>query len=306
MPAEVETMFSAREIPWHRIGTVTPDVLKAAEAIKAGGLDWKVELKPLYVQGADPRSRIKVEGHVGVVRDSDSSVLGVVGNKYVPFQNVEAFQFFDNLVDDGEAKYETAGSLRNGKWIWLTAKMPQTIQIGGHDAVDMYLLLSTSHDGTKAIQVDVTPIRVVCATTLHFALKESKSRWSVRHLSTASLRLQEARETLGLTFKYMDAFQDEANDLLSQKFSSKQMGNLLDKVLPELPRTESVKETIVNAFNESPTLVDVRNTKWAAVNAIGEYYDWLRNPRTPQSQVLGSWTGIGRTQRNKALALLTN
>lgn len=305
MPALVESMFSAREVPWHKIGTVTEDVLTAAEAITAGGLDWDVELRPMYVL-SDKGGKVRVPDKFGVVRDKDESVLGVVGKNYVPFQNREAFAFFDNLVDSGEAKYETAGSLKHGRWVWLTAKLPQHVEIGGIDEVEVYLLLHTSHDGTKSIQVDVTPVRVVCANTLNLATATSKRKWSVRHLSTAGQRLQEARDTLELSFKYIDSFTAEAELLLSQNFTDRQMKNLLDNVLPDLPRKEKTKEIILANFVEGKTLDNVRGTKWAALNAVGEYYDWLRNPRSAQSQVLGSWTGVGVTQRNKALALLRN
>lgn len=305
MPALVESMFSAREVPWHQIGTVTDDVLTAAEAIEAAGLDWEVDLRPMYVLSSQG-DKVRVPDKFGVVRDADESVLGVVGKNYVPFQNREAFQFFDNLVDSGEAMYETAGSLKHGRWVWLTAKLPNHIQIGGIDEVEVYLLLHTSHDGTKSIQVDVTPVRVVCANTLNLATRASKRKWSVRHLATAGHRLQEARNTLGMTFKYIDTFTAEAELLLSQSFTDRQMKNLLDTILPDLPRKESTKELILDNFVEGKTLDNIRGTKWGALNAIGEYYDWLRDPRTPQSQVLGSWQGVGVTQRNKALALLRN
>lgn len=304
MPALVETMFSAREVPWHKIGTVTPDVLTAKDALIAAGLDWTVELRPVYVE-VEKRRRVRYLQHNAVVRTSDLSILGVVGKNYVPFQNWEAFQFFDNLVDSGEAKYETAGSLKEGRWVWLTAKMPIHMEIGGLDLVDAYLLLSTSHDGTKSIQVDATPVRVVCANTLNLALRGSKRKWSVRHLATAGQRLGEARETLGLTFKYLEDFQKEADELIGESFTDRRMGNLLDSVLPDLPRTAKVKATILQNFTEGPTLENIRGTKWAALNAVGEYYDWLRNPRTPQSQVLGSWQGVAVQARQKTLALLT-
>jgi len=301
----VETMFSAREVPWHGLGTVVPNVLTAQEAIKAGGLDWDVELRPVYTNNLKG-NRIRIPKAQAIVRDSDEKVLGVVGNKYVPFQNRDAFQFFDNLVDSGEAKYETAGSLKGGKLVWLTAKLPNHVSLGGVDDVEIYILLWTSHDGTKAITVDVTPIRVVCANTLNLAVERSKRRWSIRHLSTVHSRLGEARTTLELTFKYVEAFQTEAEGLLAQPFTERRMSNMLDVLLPNKPRTGTVKGTILENFVEGPTLDNVRGTKWAALNAVGEYYDHLRAPRTDQSKFMGSWTGVGMKTRQKALTLLNN
>lgn len=307
MPAEVESMFSAREIPWHRIGTIVDGVLTAEEALETGGLDWEVELRPLKVYMGDrPDSSryVSVDDRLGLVRNTDHAVLGVVGTNYVPFQNHQAFEFFDNLVDSGEAKYETAGSLRGGKWVWLTAKVPQHISIGGVDEHEVYLLLSTSHDGSRAITVSVTPVRVVCTNTLNFALRQAKRKWSVRHISTADQRLQEAREAIGMTFRYLDTFQAEAEELLAQAFTEKEFTKLVEQLIPDRPRKEKVVDILRQDFVEGPTLENVRGTKWAALNAVGEYFDWLREPRTAEAQVMGIWDGVAMKMKDRTLKLL--
>lgn len=306
MPAEIENMFSVREVPWHRIGTIVEETVTAKEALELGGLDWEVDLRPLKAYlGHDHRPQyVTVEDRMGIVRNTDLSVLGVVGTNYVPFQNYQAFEFFDNLVDSGEAKYETAGSLRGGKWVWLTAKVPQHISIGGIDDHEVYLLLSTSHDGSRAITVSVTPVRVVCANTLNAALRGAKRKWSVRHISTAGQRLEEAREAIGMTFKYLDAFQEEAEELLSQEFTESEFAKLVDQLIPDRPRKETTVEVLRMNFAEGPTLENVRGTKWAAYNAVGEYFDWLREPRTNEAQVLGIWDGVALKMKDKALKML--
>ena len=307
MPAEVESMFSVREVPWHGLGEIVDDKLTAAEALQVGGLDWDVELRPLKAYlGHDARPQyVTVEDRFGVVRSTDNSVLGVVGGTYVPFQNRDAFVFFDNLVDNGEAKYDTAGSLRKGKWVWLTAKMPETVLIGGEDAIDVYLLLSTSHDGSRSITASVTPVRVVCQNTLNMAQKAAKRKWSVRHLSTAGQRLEEARQALGMTFKYVDAFEVKATELLSQSMVDQEFTKLVEGILPDRPRTPQVIEELRFAFNESPTLDNIKGTKWAAYNAVAEYFDWLREPRSAEAQVTAIWDGVAMKMKDKALAALS-
>lgn len=302
MPAEVESMFSAREVPWHRVGTITEDALTAREAIVAGGLDWTVEKRPIYIRvGAEFH---KVEDRFATVRNSDDKYLGTVAETYVPFQNVDAFTFADNLVDSGEAKYETAGSLRGGRWVWLTMKLPKEIRIGGEDAHELYLLVNSSHDGSKAITASVTPIRVVCMNTLNLALREAQQRWSVRHVSTAGQRLQEAREALKLTFDYADQFEAVGNELIARPFTENEMSQMLEKLIPNTPKAEGVRATIQALFVESPTLENVRGTQWAALNAVGEYFDWVRGPRTAESQLMGSLYGVGPKFRNKTLDML--
>ena len=118
MAHEIETIFYMNETPWHRLGTRVIDIPTADEAIVAAGLNWKVETKPLFLaDGTQAPSK-------AVVRTSDNSILGVVGENYQPLQNEDAFKFFNPFVETGLATFETAGSLRQGKRVWILAKHP--------------------------------------------------------------------------------------------------------------------------------------------------------------------------------------
>ena len=119
MAHEVETMFSAREVPWHKLGKIVDTELTAKEAIIAGGMDWRCEEHPLYLRGQAEVDGIPVIGqsapeHKAIVRASDSSILGIVKNSYHIIQNSECFDFMDDVIGSGQAVYHTAGSLRNG------------------------------------------------------------------------------------------------------------------------------------------------------------------------------------------------
>jgi hypothetical protein len=85
-----------------------------------------------------------------------------VGSSYRVVQNEEACQLLDLIVDETGAHYETAGSLRGGREVFVTMRLPQTMRIAGVDEVDLYLAMCTSHDGSRAGRVLVSPTRVVC------------------------------------------------------------------------------------------------------------------------------------------------
>lgn len=297
------SFFSAREVPWHHLGTVTKEAQTAHGAMIESNLDWGVDLFPLFTQ-IDGDFH-EVDDRKAVVRSSDHKVLGTVGTHYVPFKNAEAFQFMDNLVDSGEAKYETAGALRGGKIVFLTLKVPCDILIGGEDLHELYLLLRTSHDGTKAISVYVTPIRVVCQNTLALATygRVVKQKWSVTHVSTVHGRLAEARNSLNMTFKYVDEFKKIGDRLLSIKLNSGEFDQLLDRVLPNRPKTQSVKLQITGIYNTSPT-IRYPGTAWGALNAISEYFDWYRRSGSEEARFINTIDGVGAKARNTATALL--
>lgn len=295
----VETMFSARVTPWHRLGVVTAGALTSREAITAAGLDWEVRLQPVFtqppaqpqVEPAEPAAPVQLPDHRAVVRDTDHQILGVVSSKYRPFQNREAFSFFDNLVASGEAMYETAGSLKGGRLIWMMAKLPEGILIADQDPVDIYLLLQTSHDGTKAITVSVTPTRVVCANTLRMANRNARSSWSVRHTTSIDRKIRDARTALALSFSYTAEFTETANQLARVQVTDNLFRQITADLIPDTPRSQRKRDLLRSLFNESPTMPDnLRYTGWGAVNTVAEFFDHITTRHSPESRFAGSLT----------------
>lgn len=154
MTANVETMFYTRVAPWHGLGVRVESALSSQEALKASGLDWNVIQRPIMTSAYEP-----VPGYKANIRDTDNKVLGVVSDRYRVVQNAEAFAFTDALLGEG-VKYETAGSLQEGRRIWLLAKLPDRYIIEG-EQIEPYLVFSSSHDGSGAIKAAMTPVRVV-------------------------------------------------------------------------------------------------------------------------------------------------
>ena len=163
MPANVETMFSVRETPWHGLGRIIMDAPASREALELAGLNWQVESRNIY-----SGTGAMIPGYRANVRSTDDAVLGVVSDRYRIVQNEEAFQFTDDLLGEG-VTYETAGSLQGGKKVWMLARLPRKYLIAG-DQVVPYLVIFNSHDGSSGVKVAMTPIRVVCQNTLNLAL----------------------------------------------------------------------------------------------------------------------------------------
>lgn len=191
MPANVETMFSVRETPWHGLGRIIMDAPASREALELAGLDWQVESRNIYSD-----TGAMIPGYRANVRSTDDAVLGVVSDRYRIVQNEEAFQFTDDLLGEG-VTYETAGSLQGGRKVWMLARLPRKYLIAG-DQVVPYLVIFNSHDGSSGVKVAMTPIRVVCQNTLNLALNTAKRSWTARHTENVLLRVQDARETLQL------------------------------------------------------------------------------------------------------------
>ena len=217
MPANVENMFSAREIPWHKIGEVTEGALSSKEAIVKAGLDWQVNKVPTYARVGE----IEVPtGQEALVRSSDNKVLTQVGKNWHPVQNEEAFEFFSEYCLAGDMSMETAGSLRDGKMVWGLAKVNESFDIGKNDQVDSYLLFANPHEYGKSIDIRFTPIRVVCNNTLSMALASVKNQGTkLNHRKVFDAN--HVKETMGLASEKFAQYKDVAQFLASKNFSAK-------------------------------------------------------------------------------------
>lgn len=270
MAANVETMMYVREVPWHGLGTRVEEAPNSMEALKLAGLDWTVEGKPIY----DINGNV-IKGYKANTRSSDGSILGIVSNRYRVLQNVDAFQFTDNLIG-GDVKYETAGSLNGGRRIWMLAKLPSTKII--EDEIVPYVCFTNSFDGTGAIKAIVTPIRVVCSNSLSLALSKANRSWSIRHQGNIEGKIAEAREALELTEIYMDELNKQAERWANVTINEDQLQVILNKLFPEkADATERQKRNIQKQKDDymvcylAPDLMKFQGTAWQAINAMSDF-----------------------------------
>lgn len=281
---DVASFFSARQTAWHALGTVTEDAQDAESALRIAHLDWEVTKEPIFAETTF--GKVQVDDQFATVRVSPYTglpeALGVVGSKYTVVQNWANAEFLNALVDESGAHFETAGSLNGGRQVFITMKMPQHMLIGGVDPVDLYLVATNTHDASASFEVMATPVRVVCANTLRMATASATNRLRRRHTSGVTGAVQDAREHLGLTFKYAGAFQDEAERLLDQSMTDAEFRRMTENLFQveedASPRTKTVQEARLAdldfLFREAPTQAAIRNTRWAAYNAVAEYVDW--------------------------------
>lgn len=267
MPANVESMFSVREVPWHGLGTIIQDAPDSESALRLAGLDWSVRQEPVTYAG-------QLTGHQFNIRESDNRVLGVVGGRYKPVQNAEAFAFTDELIG-GDVRYETAGSLQDGKRVWMLAKMPDTKILD--DVVEPYLCLTNGHDGFSSLKVCMTPVRVVCQNTLNMALSGARRTWTVRHSGNINAKMEEAQHTLGLAQNYMNKFAEEAEELYSIKVSPVQFDKLKNTMFPmtdDMSRRKEESQYLLQCQLkeawEMNDLGNIRGTGWGFLNAVSD------------------------------------
>lgn len=316
-----QTAFaSLREPAWHGLGTVFSEEVTTAEMLKLAHLDnWNVRLEDVTIpEGFASDKSFSFVTRTNPFNPEQNDVLGVVGERYVPLQNEDLFDFGDLMLDGG-GRWETAGSIKGGRQVFGSLALERETVLdpnGVSDKVNTYLLINTSHDGSVAIQASITPVRVVCANTLNLALKgKAKQSFKIRHTSTASGKVAQAREALGLANKYMDEFDKLAHDMISKEITKAKFDEI---VALAYPAPEKDAKGSFKKYNDKMDLIQsiyvgeynntISGTAWGAFNALTERLDWYRSGRGGDNEsILAAASGfdpVTTAEKNRLLQLV--
>lgn len=330
------SFYSLKEPAWHGLGIVVKEAKTSEEVIKIANLDYVVEKRKLYtehIKADNSVGTIEVPNHFATVRTDEQVALGVVKNKYKIIQNSRAFDFFDNIVKQGLLEFQTAGALGKGEQIFISAKLPQNIDIRG-DKIEEYILLINAHDGTSSLTTFLTPIRVVCNNTLNMALSNKKTHvMKIRHSSSYENNLKYAEKLYSdILSKYIDA-QVLYNMLAETPCSNdKYIEYLCDVMLDrdELEitkkndydftkislehistRKRNILDSIMNYNNSNhQQTLATKNTMFGAYNSIVGYMQNVKDFTNPNSRfnslILGSSYTLGARAFDRALQIVNS
>lgn len=292
---------NGRTDTWHQLGQPVGHDMTVEEAMDAAHLGgWDVRKVPLQIPAEVSESgvfgAIDVPDQFGVVRTNpithERDYLGVVGNVYDPIANEATAAFIQSVVDEFSANLQTAGSLGGGRDVFITMKLPHTMEIAGVDGfvdrTEYYLAALNNHTGKSSFRLILSPIRIVCRNTQQAAIGSAKTSWKVRHTATATGRVQEAREKLGLVWKSVGTLDEEFKRLSeipleyaeAKEFTEKLVD--LKKVDPDsvaATRRRNAAGQILSLFRNSPTITPIAGTRYAMYNAVTEYVDWFQGVR---------------------------
>lgn len=302
MAHEFESGFFVAQAAWHGLGKVLDQPPTTAEAIGQAGLDWRVIEEPVYRQ-VEQQSDPVLCKHLR--RDRDHHLLGTVAADYVPLQNQDAFRWFDALIDRGGVALEAAGSLQQGRRIWILARLTQVeAAVVPGDWVRPYLLLHNSHDGSTAAWIQFTPVRVVCWNTLSGAASRrfgdlwQKKAICIPHSIDLPNQLARIQNLIDLTKQEfqvsLEDYQAMAQRELNQELLALYMGRVLGTANPMLhPDWSQLVENFERGLgNQGKTL-------WDAYNAVTEWLDHQRGGNAA-ARLESSWFGKGMKLRTRA------
>jgi phage/plasmid-like protein (TIGR03299 family) len=284
--AQGSAMF-AYEPAWHGYGTVVSAAQTSVDALRISGTDWEVGIAALAADfGPEAADRYKAIGtHRATYRMDTGAALGAVGLRYQPLQNREAFAWMDEVIGESLAIWHTCGSLRGGRTVWMLAKLPGHIEVCDRDVLDKYVLITNSHDGTGAVRLFPTSVRVVCANTLRLAISESDTNKTDAGLplglklfhtaGSLSRRVQKAKELLGVINNSHDEFATAARAMLAKPMGTQQVADYFGGLVNG--RSDKSREKVLTQLWDRFALPTneggYKSNVWTAYNAASEWAD---------------------------------
>jgi phage/plasmid-like protein (TIGR03299 family) len=324
MSHHFDSGFVVAKPAWHGLATVLENPPDAQEAIRRAGLDWGVYLDPVFQRrsGTDStgtwENYQKVPDYFITVRTGDNKPLGIVGKRYTPVQNSQAFSFFDPFIQDGTATYHTAGSLKGGKLVWVLVKLRDEAEVAPGDPLHSYLLFSNSHDGSRCVDVQFTDVRVVCWNTLSAATYRAENgeeqRLRVPHTKSVHDTLEQIQGIVDARARTFEANLEQYRRLACTDIDIDDLRDYVRLVIrgAEIDDNKAVEEKvrgedqIVDLFqhSESNNLRAIHGSWWAALNSVTEYIDHHRG-KDQGNRVHSALVGAGAETKRRALELAT-
>ena len=300
--------------PWHGLGFPVGTDLSPWEMCKAANLDWRVEKLPLFgkreATAKTPEIIIDIKGDMGLFRskmDKETRTkkythLSTISNDWEPCQNEDAFRFFNEFTQAGKMTMETAGSLKDGRIIWVLAKVNESFTLFKGDKVESYLLFSNPHIYGQSINVRFTPIRVVCANTLAISLAGKKNN-GVALNHRRKFDAQMVKKMLGVASVKLGTYKEVASILGKAEYTDKKVMDYFSEVFPHTGTKKEGEEKISRAARQSFEILETqpgaefgKNTWWQAFNAVTYNVDHLLG-NSDSTRLYSAWYGNNKAKK---------
>jgi phage/plasmid-like protein (TIGR03299 family) len=317
MSANVENMMYVGEKPWHGLGVYAGEEgIRSKDALRLSGLDWKVIKLPNFAcKNAFETTQEFHKEYIhnpesySILRETDSKILGTVGKTYQPVQNSEAFEFLDSLIDDGQVKIYSAGSLQGGKLVWIQGKIEGNLEPLPNDISQMFISFGNNHDGKGSLKIFFTLMRIVCQNTWQIGLKEALRLLHIRHTGQIQDKIKAAKETLGLSKRVMDEYTIFAKALTQVQMDTQALESFVKALFPPksdgglTPQTCGNQMALRHLFEagQGTEIPGVRGTAWGALNATTEFVNYTKvSTKSVENRLNSTWFGSGNTLIQRA------
>lgn len=313
------------ELAWHRKGQVFLPTDTLEQKLEKAALDWQCVCIPVqYEFGGELRM---AKGLFAQVRTDTADCLSVKSERFNPHQPFDVLNVLENLCNaDERFALDTMGALKRGRVIWGLAKFVEQRVIAG-DLHDLYVLITTSFDGSLATRMVATPTRVVCNNTITAAMYQAereKAYISVRHnvdfarpdvqadaidRFTAVIREFDAYKALGDALATHRFAKDKVDEFFAQLTVAKTMVGKGEDDRPT-GRAKAALDRLQQSYADTLLEGTDAGTAWSMLQGVTRYVDHNRTVRDTNgdgkdgAQLHSSLLGSGAALKRDAVVML--
>jgi phage/plasmid-like protein (TIGR03299 family) len=302
----VEALAYAGDVPWHSKGTRLASRLGAQGMLQCAGLDWRVERRPVYVEG------VEIPGYNAIVRVPHGNTLKITSEEYGIVQNHELADLAEAMSGKGVQAWEVAGCLDEGKRVFFCGVLGNATIAG--DVVREYLTVASSHDCSMSVTAGFSPIRVVCNNTLQAFINDESPRITIRHTKRASDKVRLATTLCVQARRYFGVFNAEAVKLVGAYMSVAEAVEIAEALFPAYksqttgdvvtPALRGILVDIFRGLGNIPHDRHIAGSKWGFYQAVTATLDHNRRGGN-KSRLSRFLTGSDDALRSQAWRLLT-
>jgi phage/plasmid-like protein (TIGR03299 family) len=316
---------------WHGLGQSIERGDSIDTITQKAGLNWNANRAPVIYNTSDGRA-MSFENQSVLYRSDTGAALGVVSeNRYNVHQPREIMEFFADFLSDNGLQIETAGAVRGGRIVWCMAKLGPDygFLMPGGDAVDSYIRLQTSFDGSRATDLVATTVRQVCANTMRMVDRDALEKGYKNKHSTQFDSAGLAR-AFGLLGEQHRITSEQWHALARIKVDNKTALDFLAGLLDINPadigkvdgkgskivstKAENNLRALVTAYRKSPgaNLASADGTAYGLLNAVTYYVDHAATVRDTENdgargaRFASTQLGAGDALKQKALKALAS
>ena len=257
-------------------------------------MNWMAESQDMITVAGVP-----VNSHKALVRNDNNAVIGVVGNRYQPVQNNEAFAFMDILVQQNKASYESLYVVGGGSKVIIQAKINNEFEVKEHDVISSYITMINSFDGSTPFKIYFTPIRLWCLNQLVCSFRKAISSITIRHTENRMEKIDLALQVLGKADNYFEYFQQRAKKFTEIMVDKKMVEEFLNSVIGPEKSTRSTnnRSEVLEAFRKGKG--NNGETLWDLYNGVTEWVDHNRG-NDDEKRMASSLVGSGFNMKTQA------
>lgn len=233
-------------------------------------LNWCVTKEPIQTKNG-----IDIPDRFAIMRDDTKSILGVLGNNYMPVQNEELLELLFQISQSTGLTFHSGGSFGLGEKVWFQLKS-NTLDLG-NDKVHGYISGFNSFDGKTMLALGNTHVTVSCLNTFNAGYREVDTK--MRHSSTMREKIQIMLGRVSTLRKEEEHQFEIIKRMNHTKFDMGLKDKLID-ILFQITPDEKIKglstrkANMINTFNTDwDTEIQSKggNNLWAAFSGITRF-----------------------------------